>query len=166
MGKAKGPLYQVHFRRRREGRTDYEKRLGLLKSGRVRMVVRKTNRYVIVQFNRFGEKGDETIAAATSRELGKQGFQGKCNTPSAYLAGALAAKKALAKGVHEFILDIGLHTPSKGSLVFAALKGAVDAGMKTRYSQEIVPSEERVKGAHLSEAGRKGFEEAKQKILG
>ncbi|MDK2384746.1 MAG: 50S ribosomal protein L18, partial [Candidatus Korarchaeota archaeon] len=37
---ARSARYKVRFRRRREGKTDYKKRLALLKSGLPRMVVR------------------------------------------------------------------------------------------------------------------------------
>ena len=42
-------LKRMPHRRRREGVTDYRKRLKLVKSGKLRLVVRRTNRYVIVQ---------------------------------------------------------------------------------------------------------------------
>src|SRR3989344_7695497 len=108
MSKATGPLYVVHFKRRREGKTDYAKRLALLKSGKPRLVVRKTNRFVIVQVISWTEKGDQTVACATSKALGNFGFQGKSNSPSAYLTGLLCGVKAKAKGVGEIVLDVGL----------------------------------------------------------
>ncbi|MDD1717818.1 MAG: 50S ribosomal protein L18, partial [Methanoregulaceae archaeon] len=46
---AAGPRYFVRFRRRREGRTDYYRRMKLIVSDRPRMVVRRTNRQIIVQ---------------------------------------------------------------------------------------------------------------------
>ena len=141
MSKATGPLYVVHFKRRREGKTDYAKRLALLKSGKPRLVVRKTNRFVIVQVISWTEKGDQTVACATSKALGNFGFQGKSNSPSAYLTGLLCGVKAKAKGVGEIVLDVGLQTPSKGSIVFAALKGAVDAGLQANFDEKGKMSE-------------------------
>ena len=44
-----GPHYRVPFRRRREARTDYRKRLQLLRAHQPRAVVRKTNAGVIVR---------------------------------------------------------------------------------------------------------------------
>jgi len=165
MPKAHGITYDVHFRRRREGRTNYAKRLALLKSGKPRMVVRKTNKYVVIQFVQPGEKGDLTLVTATTKQLQKAcGFPGKCNTPSAYLAGLLAGRRAADKGVKEFVLDIGLHTATKGSVVFAALKGAVDSGLHADYEKEMVPTEERIRGAHLNVAAL--FEDAKKRIAG
>lgn len=165
MTKAKGPLYRVHFRRARDGRTDYGKRLSLLKSRKARLVFRKTSNYVIVQVVQFESNGDRTVAAASSKDLKKFGFNGKCNTPSAYLTGLLCGRKAVGKKTADIILDIGLNASSKGGLAYAALKGALDAGLKTNYSEEVLPSEERIAGKHLSEEVQKQFEGAKKKIL-
>ena len=46
---ATGPRYFVPFRRRREGKTDYYQRTRLIVADVPRMVVRKTNRHIIVQ---------------------------------------------------------------------------------------------------------------------
>ncbi len=149
MTKANGPLFDVHFRRRREGRTNYVKRLALLKSGLPRLVVRKLNKGVLVQLVKYSMKGDETICQASSSELEGFGFAGKRNVPSAYLAGFLLGKKAVAKGVSDFVADFGLHTASKGGVLFAAVKGAVDGGLKTNVGQEMLPSEQRMAGKHI-----------------
>ena len=37
------------YRRKREGRTNYKKRLALLKSGQPRLVIRRSNRYLQFQ---------------------------------------------------------------------------------------------------------------------
>ncbi len=163
MAKATGATYAVHFRRRREGRTDYTTRLALLKSNKPRMVVRKTNRYIVVQFVNFDEKGDNTITSVTSKDLSKYGFPGKCNSPSAFLTGMLGAKKAKAKGVSEFVLDIGLQNATKGAVIFSALKGAIEGGLKANFGEEKMPSKERSSGAHIGLD--KQFSEAKNKIM-
>ncbi|MEM4756409.1 MAG: hypothetical protein QW594_04745, partial [Candidatus Woesearchaeota archaeon] len=49
----------VAFRRRRSGKTNYTKRLGLLKSGKPRLVVRKTNTAFIVQLVKHQPNGDQ-----------------------------------------------------------------------------------------------------------
>ena len=166
MSKARGPRYNVHLRRRREGVTDYTKRLALLRSGSARLVVRKTNKYVVAQIVNYTAKGDVTVVGTSSKELSEFGFAGKCNTPSAYLTGALVAKKAIAKGVKSAIADFGRHEASKGSLLFAVLQGAKDAGLKIPFSDEKMPSADRLEGKHLAgEAGKK-FADAKKKIIG
>jgi len=148
-----GPRYRVPWRRRREGKTNYYKRLKLIKSGKPRLVVRKSNKYIIVQVAVPAIEGDKIIAAAHSRELVKKyGWNGGTgNTPAAYLTGLLAGLRAKEKGVGEAVLDIGLHEPIKGARVFAALKGALDAGLEIPHSEEILPSEDRIRGEHIAE---------------
>lgn len=142
-------MYTVPFRRRKQSLTNYTKRLALLKSKKPRMVVRKSNRNVLVHFVNYAENGDMTTAAANSKELAKFGWHCSCNTPTAYLTGLLAGKRAKEKGVEEFVLDIGLATPSKGALVFAAVRGAIDAGLKTKYAEGMV-EEGRIRGEHIA----------------
>jgi len=145
-----GPRYSVKFRRRREGKTDYRYRLKLLKSGKVRAVVRKTLTNIYVQFIEYDEKGDRVIATAMGSELKKFGFDGSAkSTPSAYLAGFLAARRALKKNVNEAVLDIGLQSATKGARVFAALKGILDAGIDIPHNEEVLPEESRITGGHL-----------------
>ncbi|MEK6986314.1 MAG: 50S ribosomal protein L18 [Candidatus Thermoplasmatota archaeon] len=148
---AVGPRTRVPFRRRREGRTDYRKRLALLKSGETRVVVRRTATNIIVQFVEWANEGDAIQATAVAQELKKLGWEGSSkNTPAAYLTGLLAGKRAAAAGVESAVLDIGRHVPSKGSRVFAALKGIKDAGIEVAAGDDdIYPSEERITGAFL-----------------
>lgn len=148
---ATGPRTRVPFRRRREGKTDYRRRLALLKSGETRVVVRRTNGNVIVQFVGWAHEGDQVQATAVAQELAKLGWEGSAkNTPAAYLTGLLAGRRAAAAGVESAVLDIGRHVPSKGSRVFAALKGVQDAGIEVAAGDEdIYPSEERLTGAFL-----------------
>ncbi|MCA1811717.1 MAG: 50S ribosomal protein L18 [Halobacteriales archaeon] len=148
---AVGPRTRVPFRRRREGKTDYRRRLALLKSGESRVVVRRTNGNVIVQFVGWAQEGDQVQATAVAQELAKLGWEGSPkNTPAAYLTGLLAGKRARAAGVDAAVLDLGRHVPSKGGRIFAALKGVQDAGVDVAAGNEdIYPSEERLNGAFL-----------------
>ncbi len=148
---ARGPRYRVKFRRRREGKTNYRRRLGLIKSGKPRVVVRITNKHVIVQFAEAKVEGDRILASATSRELIKKyGWLGdENNLPAAYLVGYLAGHKALKAGIKEGVADIGLHRPTRGARVFAAIKGVVDAGVHVPMGEEVVPDEERMRGEHI-----------------
>jgi len=149
---ARGPTYRVPWRRRREGKTNYYKRVKLIKSGKPRLVVRRTLNYIIAQVVEARIEGDRVIAAAHSRELFKlYGWRGGGkSTCAAYLTGLLAGYRAILKGVREAVLDIGLATPSRGSRVFAALKGALDAGLKIPHSPEVLPSDERVRCEHIA----------------
>ncbi len=147
---AAGPRYFVRFRRRREGRTDYYRRMKLIVSDRPRMVVRRTNRQIIVQLVTATMEGDRTLIAARSSELKEFGYNGSTSsTPAAYLTGILFAVKALNEGYQEANLDIGLARASRGSRVFAALKGAVIAGLDVPHNPEVLPPDERTNGSHI-----------------
>lgn len=160
-----GPTYRVKFRRRRELKTDYKKRLALLKSGKPRLVVRKSNNATIAEVVSYEQKGDKVNAFFTSLALKKKGWKGHTgNIPSAYLAGYACAKEALKAGVKEAVLDIGLLSPVHGSGVFAALKGAIDAGLKVKADEKVFPSAERASGKHISEETTRNFEEVKNAI--
>lgn len=148
---ARSARYSVPFRRRREGRTDYKLRLGLIRSGKPRAVVRSSNAYVQVQLVEARPSGDVVKAAASSRELSKLGWKaGRGNLPSAYLTGLLAGRRALAEGVGMAVLDAGLRPSTKGSRVYAALKGLADSGLDIPHSAEVVPSADRLNGSHIS----------------
>jgi large subunit ribosomal protein L18 len=149
---AHGSKYKVAFRRRREGKTDYGARLKLVDLDKNRLVVRISNANVIVQIIKIGENGDETIVSAHTKELQKLGWLGGTkNTSAAYLTAYLCGKKALAKGINSAVLDIGLKQSVKGSKVFAALKGAVDAGLDVPHGDSIIPAEDRISGEHIAE---------------
>ncbi len=148
---ATGSRYFVPFRRRREGKTDYYQRTRLVVADVPRMVVRKSNRHIIIQLVTAEMEGDKTLVAANSAELEKYGYKGSTsNTPAAYLTGMLFAAKAKKANYDSAILDIGLNRATPGARVFAALKGAVEAGLEIPHGEEILPSDERVTGAHIA----------------
>ncbi len=64
------------------------------------------------------------------------------------------------------MLDIGLREPTKGGVVFAALKGLVDAGLEVPHSDEMLPSEDRITGKHMKDGTAGHVREAKKKIGG
>jgi len=150
---AKGPSYRVAFRRRREGKTDYQQRRSLVLSGLPRMVIRGSLRSISVQLIKAEVGGDKVIVSANSNELTKKyGWQGGGgNLSAAYLTGLLCGYKATASGVKEAVLDLGLHAPTKGSRVFATFKGALDAGVMISHDENKLPDEKRVQGQHVSE---------------
>ncbi len=160
-----GPTYKVKFRRRRESKTNYAKRLALIKSHKPRLVVRKTSNSTVCEVMLYNPKGDETKSFFTSRDLKKYGWTGHTgNVPAAYLTGYVCARKAVKAGLTEAVLDIGLVTPVHGTRVFSALKGAIDAGMKIPASETVFPKADRIKGKHISEEAVKNFDETMQKI--
>ena len=64
---ARGATYKVQFKRRREGKTNYNKRYKLVDLDKTRMVVRITSNHTITQLVKIGENGDETLVSATSK---------------------------------------------------------------------------------------------------
>ena len=154
----------IKFKRRMERRTNYRKRLALIKSGKVRLVIRKSLSNISVQLINFNPNGDQTVASAVSTELKKFGWTKTGNVPAAYLTGLLAGKKAKEKNVKEAVLDLGIQTSTKGSRIYAALKGVLDAGVNVPHSKDILPSEDRINGKHISEEIAKQFDDVKKKI--
>jgi large subunit ribosomal protein L18 len=154
---ARGAAYKVPRRRRREGKTNYYRRYRYIVSRAIRFVVRKTNKYIIAQVIKATPIGDVVIASAHSRELIKHfGWKaGAKNTPAAYLTGFLAGIRARYMGVEEAVLDIGLHTPTKGAKIFAAAKGAIDAGLKIPINEEMIPSLDRIRGETIAQYAQK-----------
>ncbi len=140
---------QVIKRRRANARTDYKKRVELLKGRLPRLVVRKSNRNVLVQLVKYEPDGDKVIAAASSLELGKFNWLPRSNIPTAYLTGMLLAKKAKQLGVGRTILDTGLSKPVKFNVLFAAAKGCADSGIDVPNSIEF--DGQRLAGKHIAE---------------
>lgn len=97
--------FQVKFRRRREGKTDYYQRRKLViqdknkyNSPKYRFIVRITNKTVITQVAYSTIEGDHIIAAAYSSELQKYGIKvGLTNYAACYATGLLCARRVLTK---------------------------------------------------------------------
>lgn len=97
--------YQVQFRRRREGKTDYYARERLVRqdknkynSPKYRFVVRFTNRDCVCQVVYSKISGDVVICAAYSHELPRYGVKlGLTNYAAAYCTGLLCARRLLNK---------------------------------------------------------------------
>ena len=149
---AQGSRYKLAFKRRREGKTNYGARLKLIALDKHRLVVRVTGNHTIAQIVDVQIEGDQTLVSAHSQELKNMGWlaSGK-NTSAAYLTGYLCGKKALKEGITEAVLDMGLATSTKGSRVYAVLKGATDAGLEVPHNDVILPSEDRITGEHISQ---------------
>lgn len=150
---ATGPNYVVKYRRRRENKTDYRKRLRLLKSEKPRLVARRSLNNFIAQIVIYDKEKnqDKVLIGVHSKILEKFGWKyHRGNLPSAYLTGLIIGKLALMKGINEAIFDIGRHKSTKGNSLYALLKGAVDAGLKINYSEDIMPSEDRIRGEHIA----------------
>ncbi len=151
-----GPRYRLHFRRRREGKTDYRARYRMVLSKKIRAVVRKSLKNMVVQFVETRPEGDHTLSFTKSTELVKYGWEyNRGNTPAAYLTGFLAGCKAIKAGITEAILDIGPQRSVRGSRIYATLKGLVDAGLEIPHNPSIFPSPERIRGEVIAEWAKK-----------
>ena len=166
----KKQIKTMRQRRQREGRTNYKKRLRLLISRKSRVVVRKFGKTIVIQLIEYTPKGDQIKITTHSSELKKQGWtHNQGNIPAAYLTGMLFAKKA-KKHTKEAILDSGLQPSTKGSRIYAAIKGMNDAGLSVPCSDEIMPPEDRIKGQHITSRVQTAktltadFEQIKKKI--
>src|SRR3989338_7378818 len=154
--------YVLKHRRRREKKTDYEKRLAMLKSKIKRFVIRKSNSSIRISLvETINASGDKTINSMNSKNLKEFKWMAAKNMPSAYLIGyAFGLKLIKDKFNEEAIADIGLVTPLRGSKVFAAIKGLKDAGINIKASEEAFPSEDRLKGKTIEDYAKKLDENA------
>ena len=138
-------------RRRRECKTDYGLRMGLLKSSLPRITIRKTNKYFIVQVIESSEAQDKVTFGTTSKDLLEYGWDVKAagslkSISAGYLTGILAAKKI---GTGEFIIDLGMAISHKGGRMFSVIAGLIDGGLKIRANEKVFPPKERLMGEHL-----------------
>lgn len=97
--------YQVKYKRRRSGKTDYYARKRLITQAKnkynapkYRLVVRFTNRDIIAQIVTSELTGDKVFVAAYGHELKRYGVtHGLTNWAAAYCVGLLIARRALNK---------------------------------------------------------------------
>ncbi|GAB4859133.1 60S ribosomal protein L5 [Ancistrocladus abbreviatus] len=95
--------FQVKFKRRREGKTDYRARTRLINQDKnkyntpkYRFVVRFTNKDIIAQIISASITGDIVLAAACAHELPRYGLEvGLTNYAAAYCTGLLLARRVL-----------------------------------------------------------------------
>jgi len=168
-------------RRRRECKTDYKARRIMLTSGLPRIVVRRTNKYFILQAVESVEAQDKIIATMTSKELLKNGWDEKKggslkSIAAGYLTGILFAKKLNAvqspasnrhdptgprsKVQSKYIVDLGMARTEKGGRVFGVVAGLVEGGLDVPANDKVFPSEDRLMGEHA------GLREMIEKIKG
>ncbi len=161
----------IPFRRKREGKTNYKKRIAYLTSGLPRLVVRKSLKNITAQVISYEPKGDVVLVSANSKELKKMGWNcAGSNMPAAYLVGFLAGTKAKEAKITKAIADLGLYQKISGSKIYATIKGAVDAGLDIPIDSEVIPDEKRMKGKHIADHNKvdieKQFETVLSKIKG
>jgi large subunit ribosomal protein L18 len=133
-------------RRRLEAKTDYVARLNLLNSFKPRVVVRKTNKYIIAQIVNSDIAQDTVIVGVSSKDLISHGWPESLSgslksLAAAYLTGLLLAKKS---HIREAILDMGMQRNAKKGRIYALLGGLAAGGLSVPHSQDIVPDEKRL----------------------
>jgi large subunit ribosomal protein L5e len=97
--------YQVKYKRRREGKTDYRARIRLINQDKnkyntpkFRLVVRFSNKDIVAQIISASIIGDTVLAAAYAHELPQYGLEvGLANYAAAYCTGLLLARRVLKK---------------------------------------------------------------------
>eukprot|EP00794_Sanderia_malayensis_P015934 gene15934-17535_t len=128
--------FQVKFKRRREGKTDYFARRRLVvqdknkyNTPKYRMIVRITNKDIICQIAYAKLEGDIIICAAYAHELPRYGIKvGLTNYAAAYCTGLLIARRLLTK--------LKLADTYKGC---EEVNGAVDGGLDIPHSNKRFP---------------------------
>ncbi|MCJ1426698.1 60S ribosomal protein L5 [Sticta canariensis] len=105
--------FQTKYKRRRTGKTDYYARKRLITQAKnkynapkYRLVVRFTNRDIVIQIVTSEITGDKIFCAAYAHELKRYGIKhGLTNWAAAYATGLLIARRALSK------LELDEHFP-------------------------------------------------------
>lgn len=129
--------FQVKFRRRREGKTDYRQRKRLCaqdknkyQSPKYRLVVRFTNTKVICQIAYATVDGDRVMCQAESTELARYGLKvGLKNYAAAYCTGLLVARRLLQK--------VGLDDVYEGNTEVDGNVVTTEYQKKTYYVDEV-----------------------------
>ena len=160
---------KVQKRRRREFKTDYLKRIKLLKSETPRVVFRKTNRFLTAQYVTSSEAKDKIEFGISSRKLKDFGwskeFEGSLKSVTAsYLLGLLVGKEIISKKLETPIMDFGMTRVLAKNNAFGFLKGMIDAGVEIKCPEDKFPEEERISGKNLKKDFSKTFEGIKSKI--
>ena len=152
---------------RKENKTDYLKRLKLLKGEKPRIVFRKTNKFIISEYIVSKEAQDKVIIGFDSRKLNDYGWpknaQGSLKSITAsYLTGYLIGKAIIKQNLEMPILDTGMNRAIHKNKIYAFIKGLIEAGIKINCKKEFFPEESRINGQHLK--NKIPFDEIKSKI--
>jgi large subunit ribosomal protein L18 len=136
--------------RRLKGKTDYKSRLALLKSQKPRLVVRKTNRYIVAQIVMTDVAQDKIVVGHLSKDLLDQGWPKESagslkSMQACYLTGLLLAKNASKNKIKNIILDLGMNRNVKKSRIYAVVKGAIEGGLEIPCNPDMLPTVEELK---------------------
>jgi large subunit ribosomal protein L18 len=87
---------------------------------------------MIIQAVKYEVDGDKVLFSTKATDLREYGWQYSTgNLSAAYLTGLLFVKKHKIK---DGIVDIGLHSITKGARLAAAIKGLKDGGLDIEYN--------------------------------
>ena len=153
----------IDKKRRIENKTNYLKRRRLLESKNPRVIIRKTNKYIIFQYVETKIAQDNVKFTLTSKALLDYGWPKEKagslkSLGAAYLTGILFGKSI--KNEKQAIIDTGLIRNTKGSKIHAGIKGIIDSGAKLSYNEKMFPEEKRISNENIKEF----FEKVKNKI--
>ena len=141
-------------RRRLENKTNYSKRLRLLEGRKPRVIIRKTNKYIIIQYIESAAAQDAVKVSVMSKDLLSYGWpEAKAGSlkslGASYLTGILFGNKV--KKLAPAILDTGLIRSTKGSKIYAAVKGINESGFQLPCNEKVMPEEARIKSENVKE---------------
>lgn len=157
-------------RRQKQSKTDYHKRIKLLKGDTPRIVFRKTNRYIIAQYITSKGAQDKIEIGITSKSLIDYGwpkeFEGSLKSiPSSYFTGILLGKEIIKKNLSKNpIIDIGMTRNIHQSKIYGFIKGLSDAGIIIKCDKKFFPKEETIKGKNMKKDFSAHFEKIKSNI--
>ncbi|OWM84760.1 hypothetical protein CDL15_Pgr027547 [Punica granatum] len=177
--------YQVKFKRRREGKTDYRARIRLINQDKnkyntpkYRLVVRFSNKDIVAQIVSATIAGDVVLAAAYAHELPRYGLEvGLTNYAAAYCTGLLLARRVLKmlemdseyEGNVEGALDGGLDIPHSDKRFAGFSKDSkqldvdvhrkyIYGGHVAAYMSTLMEDEPEKYQSHFSEYIKRGIE--------
>ena len=82
----------------------------------------------------------------------------------AYLTGMVMGKRAVAANIGRAVPDTGIQSITRGSKIFAAIKGAKDAGLDIQVSDDVVPKAEALSGARIAGKAAQSIPEDFEKL--
>lgn len=141
-------------KRRKQHKTDYGNRLKLLKSGKPRIVFRRSNKYILVQYVESNAAQDKIVFGTNSKNLLKYGWPENAkgslkSLVASYLTGYLVGKQIKDKKLDKPIVDFGMLRMVQKGKQYAFLKGLIEAGIDVGCPEKAFPSEDRLKGEHM-----------------
>ena len=156
-------------RRRKEFKTNYGKRVKLLKGGKPRLVFRYSNSKILVQYTTSYEAQDKVMFGFDSRKLLEFGWPkemiGSLRSMSAsYLMGFFIGNEIKNKKLEVPIVDFGMTRIIYKNNVFGFLKGLIDSGINIECKKEAFPKEDRIVGKHMKKDFSSEFEKIKNNI--